>query len=200
MNINIYSSKYLFKWHLIPAYNTQYKLLMKIPSTRHVFMSKSLFKFSKQTRIPSRGYRNKTRASTDRSLSHIIRKSTTGWDEILIRKCDLAQFADLRTRVERTRARGLASLANGMRYKGGKKQGALGASRGNISGNKGMGTSVSMVIPSSGFGCRAGKRPSRAPRFLPTRRAASRRISSGRAEGQETPRAPSSPIAERIRE
>jgi len=78
--------------------------------------------------------------------------------------------------------------------RGGKEQGRE-LHGGNISGNKGMGTFVSMVIPSSGFGRRAGKRPSRAPRSLPARRtapgrvasrAASRRNASGRAEGQET--------------
>jgi len=80
--------------------------------------------------------------------------------------------------------------------KGGKKQGAPGASRGNISGNKGMGTSVSMVIPSSGYERRAGKRPSRASRSLPTHRsaprhAASRRVAPRRAGTRRGSRNPS---------
>lgn len=144
------------------------------------------------------GYRNKTRASSaawvGRSLTHIIRKSMAGWGGILPRKCDLAQSADLRTVGWNERGRG--PLWTSERHKGGKKQGAPGASRGNISGNKGMGTSVSMVIPSSGFGRENALRA----RLDPFPRAASRRVAPGRAEGQETPRTPSSPIAERIRE
>lgn len=71
--------------------------------------------------------------------------------------------------------------------------------------------SVSMVIPSSGFGRENALRarldpfprvaPLRSiPRRAAPRRVAPRRVAPGRAEGQETPRTPSSPIAERIRE
>lgn len=67
----------------------------------------------------------------------------------------------------------------GMRLAGQRRRSGV-ASWGNISGNKGMGTSVSMVIPSSGSeraeSRRAGKRPSRSVP-LPRRR---------RQEGQET--------------
>lgn len=59
-----------------------------------------------------------------------------------------------------------------------------------------MGTSVSMVIPSSGFGHRAGKRPSRAPRSLPARRTAPSRVASRRnASGRDALRVKKPPRA-----
>jgi len=83
---------------------------------------------------------------------------------------------------------GLGAVASPRERAGGKER-SREASWGNISGNKGMGTSVSMVIPSSGYRRRAGKRPSHAPRSLPARRGASRRSAARRvAEGQETSR------------
>lgn len=81
MNINVYIQYNLFKRHLIPAYNTQYEILIsKIPATCHAFREQISIPIpeTNANSVSRLLKQNAGVAGAGRSLWHIIRKST-GW-------------------------------------------------------------------------------------------------------------------------
>lgn len=158
---------------------------MKILSTCHVLGEDfhSNLRNTSAVRILSRGYRDKTRASSTgwvgRSPLHIIRNPPAGWGGILPRKCDLAQSDDLRTGVERTRARGLRTLWAASAAQGQQEAGELRELHGEISRRIKVWGRLSPWWSHRAASVAGRENALRAPRSLPTRRTAPRRDASG---------------------